>query len=151
MFSRLAPLVAALGLVAATCDRSRPPSRSSEQPAAVQVGREFSLRPGEAVGLDAGRLQIRFERVGGDSRCPVDVRCVWEGDAAVMVTVSGRDGRIPIELHTAGRLASPVSIDGFRLHLRRLEPVPRAHVKIEPGGYVAVFVVEQGGAVVAPP
>ena len=144
-FSRLAPLVAALGLVAATCDRSHRPSRSSEQPAAVQVGREFSLRPGEAVGLDGGRLLIRFERVGTDSRCPVDVRCVWEGDAAVMVTVSGRDGRIPIELHTAGRLARPAPIDGYRLHLRRLEPAPRAHVKIEPGEYVAVLLAERVG------
>jgi hypothetical protein len=90
-------------------------------------------------------MLLPFEAVGGDSRCPVDVRCVWEGDAAVRVTVSGRDGRTPIELHTADRLASPGSFDGYRLYLQSLEPAPRAHVKIEPGEYVAVLLLERAG------
>jgi hypothetical protein len=43
------------------------------------------------------------------------------------------------------RLASPGSFDGYRLHLQSLEPAPRAHVKIEPGEYLAVLLVERVG------
>jgi hypothetical protein len=132
--SRIVPLVAALGLVAATCHRSQPTAPA----ASVELGREFSLQPGQLATIDG--LVIRFAEVRGDSRCPVDVQCVWEGDATVVVTVSGATK----ELHTARRFATSVTVDGRRLELRRLEPAPRAHVKIVPGDYRAVFVIELG-------
>jgi hypothetical protein len=131
--SRLVPLLAAFGLVAATCNRSQPTAPASS----AELGREFSLRPGQSATVDG--LAIRFEEVRGDSRCPVDVQCIWEGDATVVVSVGGATN----ELHTARRFATSVAIDGRRLELRRLEPAPRAHSKIEPGDYVAVFVVER--------
>jgi hypothetical protein len=127
--SRLVPLLAAAGLVAATCHRAQPTAPS------VEPGREFSLRPGESASVQG--LVMRFDEVRGDSRCPVDVQCVWEGDATVVVTVGGAAK----ELHTARRFATSVTVDGHLLELRRLEPVPRAHAKIEPGDYRAVFVV----------
>jgi hypothetical protein len=131
--SRLLPLLAALGLVGATCHRSQPTAPVTS----VEHGREFSLRPGQSATVDG--LVIRFAEVRGDSRCPVDVQCVWEGDATVVVTVSGATQ----ELHTARRFATSVTIDGHRLELRRLEPPPRSQVKIQPGEYRALFVVDR--------
>src|SRR5262249_38426306 len=59
---------------------------SSDQAA---LGREFTLAVGQSAVVDATGLRIALQGVGADSRCPVDVHCVWEGDAAVSVEVAG--------------------------------------------------------------
>ena len=53
---------------------------SHDEPAQAQT---LTLRTGDKVSLgDQGVL--RYVRTANDSRCPVDVQCVWAGDAEVM-------------------------------------------------------------------
>ena len=48
---------------------------------------EVELRAGASVRLESGEQMIVFEKVEGDSRCPKGVTCVWEGDAAVRLSI----------------------------------------------------------------
>ena len=73
----------------------------------ARVGREFKLKVGRVVTLDGGRLRLRFARVSEDSRCPVDVDCVWAGNAAVLVEVGGR-GKTTLRLNTNASPERPV-------------------------------------------
>lgn len=138
-----------MGFLLSCTSPSAAPSVDEESPekSRVQVreAESFTLAPGEEAEFPAADLRIRFLGVATDSRCPVDVECVWEGDAEVVLeTIQGTTGRSWV-LHTAG---SPwgsrrVELEGWELALVGLEPSPRSDRAIERERYRAVLRLEE--------
>ena len=63
----------------------------------------FSLRNGAQRTVVRGELTIKFVTVMEDSRCPVDVNCIWAGNAKIQVKVTDRRGHTKMmELNTNG-------------------------------------------------
>lgn len=113
----------------------------------ARVGREFKVKAGRAVTLDGGRLRIRFARVASDSRCPVNVHCVWAGNAEVLVDVGGRGwgGKTTLTLNTDASPERPGEVrhGRYTLRLLGLAPQPRSTGKIAPGRYTATLLVSR--------
>src|SRR6476646_1224216 len=51
-------------------------------------GAEFNLAVGKSATISDTDYRITFNRVTEDSRCPVDVQCVWAGDAKIELTIA---------------------------------------------------------------
>ena len=68
-----------LGLlfVSACHDRVASPS--------IPVPSEFTLAVGKHVTIAPDQVEIGFRKVDGDSRCPTNVLCFWEGAAGVQL------------------------------------------------------------------
>ena len=82
------------------------------------------LAPGESVFLQD--LAVKFDGVSADSRCPVDVTCIWEGDAVVEVTASDPPSAgQALELHTAGQFPREATHGRYLIRLVALTPQPR--------------------------
>ncbi len=90
-----------------------------------------------------GSSVVRFGEVKGDSRCPVDVVCVWAGNAEVALVVEPTVGEGPAQLLTLNTLLEPRvgNARGLRLTLVGLAPVPRSTDKQRV--YVATIKVER--------
>jgi hypothetical protein len=102
------------------------------------------LAPGETARF--GALRVTFKEVTGDSRCPVDVTCVWEGDAVARIELSEPAGAVEThELHTAkSQQPQPVVYGGYQVDLVRLDPEPRSTGTIPPSSYrLAVRVTQK--------
>lgn len=112
---------------------------------AVQLAVPFEIKPGQVVTVEDAALRISFEGVTQDSRCPVGVTCVWEGDAVVTLTLerppASRDTRA---LHTSRRYARETTYEGFVVRLQDLKPKPATGQTISPEDYRATLVVEKG-------
>lgn len=54
------------------------------KPAAV-FGQPFTVEIGKSTSIPAQKLDVSFERVTEDSRCPRDVECFWSGQISVVV------------------------------------------------------------------
>ena len=90
------------------------------------------LAPGQSA--QVGPLKITFTGVASDSRCPVDVVCVWEGDAVARLELSQPTGAVETrDLHTIS--PQGVTYGGFQVELVRLDPAPRSTQPIPPDGY----------------
>lgn len=62
-----------------------------------------ALRTGTQRTVARGELSIKFVTVVEDSRCPLDVNCVWAGNAKIRVKVTDQRGRAKMmELNTNG-------------------------------------------------
>lgn len=113
---------------------SVPPARPP-----VKIGEEFTLALGESVGIERKNVIVKFEKVIEDSRCPMNARCIWEGNARIAIwasdTVAGR-----YELNTSTRFNTREKITDFVIELRRLEPDRVAGAPTK--GYVATLLVE---------
>ena len=120
-------------LAAAGCFNSR------TGPDAV-VGKPFDLKAGAVSALPDG-TRLRFERVRSDSRCPMDVMCVWAGDATIAVTLIPAKGSTESrEIHTQPA-GSQISYANYTITLTALAPQPRSNQEIPASGYIATFVV----------
>jgi len=127
------------GLAAAACSsngRLVPPTEPR-----VAIDREFTLGVGEAAAVADTGVVLRMDAVADDSRCPIDVQCVWEGDAPVRVTAIGpRDVRATYDLHVS-RGAREIVHEGLKVRLVRLDPAPRSGRSPAPADYRATLVV----------
>jgi hypothetical protein len=128
----------AAGVLSAACSgRLSPPSATR-----VPLGREFTLGVGQSVMVDDTGLRLSLKGVQNDSRCPVDVQCVWEGDAAVSVDVAGSSApTTTYDLHTSGRFPREAVHGRYRIALVRLDPLPRSSGALTPADYRATFQV----------
>ena len=115
---------------------------SPTTPRAVSLADRFTLAPGQTAQIEGAGLRVTFESVSADSRCPVDVTCVWEGDAVVVVSVRPAEAApARHELHTAGRYPTEADAGDYRVRLVDLAPVPRSGASPAPADYRATLLV----------
>lgn len=93
---------------------------------------------GQAATL--GAVSIRFDSVGGDSRCPTDVTCVWAGNAELWLTLAEGGDSTAVSLNTT---VEPLAVEfaSYRLSLSDLTPHPASTSSIPPSAYVAKLAV----------
>ena len=84
----------------------------------------FALRSGTQRTVARGELTIKFVTVVEDSRCPVDVNCVWAGNAKIKLRVTDRRGRTKMmELNTNGEPKGD-QFGRYNISLVNLTPKP---------------------------
>ena len=115
----------------------------------VALATDFDLAIGEKVGIEGTQVFVRFERVVEESRCPMNARCIWEGNAKLAILVEEfsaagqgkvETGGMTLELNTSERFAQRLPFGKFEVALVHLEPTPMAGEKVEK--YVATLRVE---------
>lgn len=118
-------VVAGWGLVlllAAGCAESATEVEVLPAGAVVPSPTEVTLPLGEEVRV-GDALRLVFTRVVEDSRCPVDVTCVWEGNAVVEIGVAlGSGPTFPVQLNST---LEPRSAEWNGVRLTYLELLPR--------------------------
>lgn len=103
-------------------DASGDPDRALEPPN-VAIGDTTSLPVGERVRFGDTGVDVTFLSLVGDSRCPVGVTCVWEGDAEVRVLLDAPAAHAETSLHTTLEPQS-VWIGSYALELIDVLPYP---------------------------
>lgn len=58
------------------------------------LGQEVSLKVGQRVVIEGGKLNIEFTKVVEDSRCPRNVTCIWQGQAVCSLQITLPDGSV---------------------------------------------------------
>ena len=111
---------------------------SHDEPAHAQA-QTLTLRPGGKVSLGDQDV-LRYVRTVNDSRCPVDVQCVWAGDAEVMFEFTAAREKSQALTLTFAQPTMPLG-GGRWIHLIALErgAAPAATIRIDevpaaPGG-----------------
>lgn len=107
------------------------------------VGEEFTLRVGEYAVVTDANLFVGFVGVDGDSRCPLQVQCVWAGDAAVVVETAPLPDpwAAPHQSDTLHTTLEPrsVQLGSVELVLIAVTPYPETPGSIEQNQYAVTF------------
>jgi len=114
-------------------------SETPTEPVGPSLGEQFSLGVGESASIRSERVTISFERLLGDSRCPIDAICIWEGEALVALSIEER-GRPAFSFELSTR-APQTTVSSYRITLRGVTPAPRSNVRIDPRSYRVELVV----------
>lgn len=137
---RTPPLI--LVLLAACSYSGVGPEDGREAAVEAALDAPFTLAPGETARITGTTLLVTFVGVSSDSRCPEDVTCFWEGDAAVEVESVLNGAPRSHVLHTSvrpGVRPGAVERAGFRIGLEAVEPGPRTDRPVPPAEYRATL------------
>lgn len=115
-----------------------------KEPVTAKLGEPVELRQGEAARIASEALEIRFEAVASDSRCPRGVTCIWAGEASVRVEVRLGGGEATRYEVKSTKAATPVGDSGFSVRLRGLEPYPVSGRRVDARDYRASLEVIRG-------
>ena len=129
---RTTPMAVALLLLGCGFSTGQEVEPEGTLSAAIEIDLPFA----EVVSANAN-LTLVLTAVSEDSRCPTDVECLWEGNAAVHVSISTHEGSpTPLTLNTA--LEPRISEwNAVQVTLLGLTPTPRSDRTIELEQYVA--------------
>ncbi len=122
---------AIVALAALACGRGE----ESAAPATAHTFSDVVLAPGQTVTPAGTNLQVRFDRVESDSRCPIDVICVWAGEAALDLQLTVGDSTAAVQLRSSGGPGARVIFEGYELSVRGLDPAPHTQRPIDPRSY----------------
>jgi hypothetical protein len=104
-------------------------------------GVEFNLALGKTAALSGSDYRITFTRVTEDSRCPVDVQCVWAGDGKIELTVSRRGSAGETRVVSLTPPNSEVTVGGLKIRFVSLAPTPRQSEPSASRAYIAQLLV----------
>ena len=97
---------------------------------------EITLRVGEHRFLARQGVEVGFERVASDSRCPARVVCVWEGEASLELWVRRIAGsRESVGISMPGSQPSSVETADHRISALALAPYPQEPGRIPESTY----------------
>lgn len=102
------------------------PGETPVQEVAAELGKEVELRVDDVAVFEAEGLSVRFWDVPVDSRCPIDVICVWQGEAAVALKLAAADGSSEELLLKHEGDDRRREWGGYRFELKFIEPAPES-------------------------
>jgi hypothetical protein len=101
----------------------------------ASLNEEFRLPIEETAIIIGEGLQIKFEAVTADSRCPRGVTCIWAGEAKCQTTITFNKTTAPLILTVSGSSMSQTVFEGYTLNFN-LEPYPQAQQTTDNNRYV---------------
>jgi hypothetical protein len=114
-----------------------------ETAVSAEPGASFTLVPGQTAAIKGTDTRITFRQVREDSRCPVDVTCVWEGDAKIELIISRNGTADETKIVSITPPNNEIRTGNLRIRFVSLAPVPRQADAGTPRKYRGEFVVDQ--------
>jgi hypothetical protein len=116
-----------LGIIVAGCAPS---------PTSPSLGQSFTLKVGQSVSIAAEGLNLRFDAVVSDSRCPSDVQCIRAGEAEVRLIASQAGANTQLKLIERG-LTSDLNVVDYKNYTIefKLTPYPVSTQPIKVSDY----------------
>jgi hypothetical protein len=129
-------VVLALALVPACRDGVANPT--------VPIPSDFTLAVGLHVTVQPDNVEISFREVQGDSRCPTNVECFWQGKAGVQLTLTNAIHQTqPVGISVEGHGSGTAEAMGYRITAVRLDPYPQDAGPIRQSAYRVMLHIER--------
>ena len=110
----------------------------------ARLDEEFSLRIGQTASIAGENLEIRFDEVVEDSRCPKNVTCIWAGRVSCIVQLTDSDSSYKMVLTESG-LTDHYAKETYKEYQLafRVEPYPEEAKKIPRDEYRLLLIVSR--------
>lgn len=143
--------IALLATVALSCARAVEPldapgddADGTSAPALrAALGDTVAVDLGATARFEAAGVSVTFVVVAGDSRCPLNVTCVWQGDGEVVLDLRSEGAERRVVLHT-GVDPRAAEFGGVVIELVRLTPEPVDDPLTGSAAYRAFLVARSG-------
>ena len=108
-----------------------------------EYGSPFSLAFGASDQSSDGQVEATFTKVVSDSRCPLNVVCVWEGEVTVELDVKAGAVVETITLSDHPNIGPRDTINNYIFILLDVQPYPESTEELDMEDYTIELQVEE--------
>lgn len=111
----------------------------------AELDTPITLAFSKIASVEDEKILIEFADLTEDSRCPVNVTCVWEGQATVALNISldGKElGSISLTSRAGHEKLAIADIEGYSIRLQKVDP-PKTKDEIELDEYIVTLIVSK--------
>jgi hypothetical protein len=101
----------------------------------VGLGEVFTVGVGQTARIAGEDMEVTLIEVVGDSRCPQNATCVWEGVASTHIKITHQGSDYSIVLNQPGLTEQAKETFAYYTLIYRLDPYPREGEGISPKDY----------------
>lgn len=125
------------------CDRMSNQITDNSASENFNLGDTVSVAYHQTLVNDEENISIRFKELIGDSRCPIDVCCFWQGDAEIQFTINAQDIIKDFNPHTAWLSKQDTTLLDYNIKLIDVKPYKHTEFEYHPKQYEAYLVVSR--------
>ena len=100
----------------------------------VRLNQSFEMKIGQAVSLAGENLNIKFDDITEDSRCPRGVVCVWAGQVSASLQMTTKEGQEELTLTELGSSPDTTVYRQYKIN-HQVTPYPEAGKAINKADY----------------
>ncbi len=110
------------------------------------LGVPFVVRMNKTAKQTNGDLQLTLTGIPEDSRCPVDVNCIWEGQVKLFIDAAVPSQKSNLEFKVEKSKMGMVSnnFEGYKILINNVQPDPVSGEKTSLEEYVVELLVTKG-------
>jgi hypothetical protein len=125
-----------------TAESAQPATTASSNYPSITLNSPFKLKYGQKRSLPNSELNFKISKVS-DSRCPLEMQCVQQGNAVITLLLYRNSTRIDVvNINTNNDNLPLIKDRQYAYHFRLLELQPYPTVQfIEPQHYVAELII----------
>ncbi len=112
------------------------------EPKTIYLAEDFMLKIGESVQIEGGLGFIKFIKILEDSRCPINVTCVWAGNVKAEFEILDRDRKKTRTFLNSNVKPNNVLLKGYTLQLISILPPKTKGIKISAKKYQVKLRIE---------
>lgn len=128
------------------CNRKSAEALTKDSPEAKTVSEDIQVGYKTKICSNTNKdVCITFDTIMEESRCPIGLNCVWEGNAKGRFTLNNGSATFTFDLDTQpsyNMYHNDTTIGGYQITLDGLTPHPTTEYKIKTANYVASLVVK---------
>ncbi len=107
------------------------------------LGKSFELDFKQCVKGMEENVEICFEKIVSESRCPCDSECVWAGELVVELSVSIASETNPVQLSSIFKAGQRITLGDYAFTLKGISPdCPKGNGKTKDKDYTIELLVE---------
>ncbi len=119
--------------------------RHKSEAVQAKLDTPITLAFSKIASVEDEKILIEFADLTEDSRCPVNVICVWEGQVTVALNISidgTESGAISLTSRAGHEKLALADINGYSIRLAKVEP-PKTKDEIELSEYIITLIISK--------
>ncbi len=140
------PLLIIVNVICGCSGNSRRDGQSHKSEAVqAKLDTPITLTFNRIASVEDEKILIEFADLTEDSRCPVNVTCVWEGQVTVALNISIDDtasGSISLTSRAGHEELALADINGYSIRLAKVEP-PKTQDEIDFSEYIITLIISK--------
>ncbi len=111
----------------------------------TELNSNVDIRIDETAIISDPLIRVTLNSVLEDSRCTIDVDCVWEGDVKISVNIFTIGYQVNHNMTLNDIIENKISFSSYYVKFQDVKPVPESDITISEDAYIVTFYIGEYG------
>jgi hypothetical protein len=111
----------------------------------TDIDSSVSIKIGQTAVISEPLIRVTLNDVLADSRCPIDVDCIWEGDVIISVAIFSNNYQAEHNISLSDVKENKITFLSYFVKFQAIEPQISSNIKLSKDAYIVTFLIGEYG------